>query len=62
VRKKKLDLARMNLGKILKVEAQGDYTETVPEAVRLVNEDKRKTLEAEISTLESSRDMFSQLN
>ncbi|KAF9458072.1 tRNA synthetases class I-domain-containing protein [Collybia nuda] len=59
---KKLDLARMNLGKILKVEAQGDYTETVPEAVRLVNEDKRKTLEAEISTLESSRDMFSQLN
>lgn len=37
---KKLDLARLNLGKILKVEGQGDYKETVPETVRLANEDK----------------------
>jgi valyl-tRNA synthetase len=37
---KKLDLARMNLAKIVKVESQPDYTETVPENVRLANEDK----------------------
>ncbi|KAG5652557.1 hypothetical protein H0H81_004566 [Sphagnurus paluster] len=58
---KKLDLARLNLSKITKVESQADYAETVPENVRLANEDKRKTLEAEISTLELSREMFSKL-
>ncbi|KAF8645352.1 hypothetical protein AX16_007855 [Volvariella volvacea WC 439] len=52
---KKLDLARMNLQKVLKIEANPDYTETVPENVRQANEEKRKTIEAEISTLELSR-------
>jgi valyl-tRNA synthetase len=37
---KKLTLARLNLEKTLKVESQPDYEETVPENVRLVNEDK----------------------
>lgn len=37
---KKLDLARMNLQKVVKVEAQADYIETVPENVRQGNEDK----------------------
>jgi valyl-tRNA synthetase len=58
---KKLDLSRMNLGKILKVESQPDYQTTVPETVRSGNEEKRKVLEAEITTLESSKVMFSQL-
>jgi valyl-tRNA synthetase len=51
----------MNLGKILKVESQPDYQNTVPETVRSANEEKRKVLEAEITTLESSKVMFSQL-
>lgn len=81
---KKLDLAKLNLAKIVKVESQADYAETVPENVRLANEDKvrcclvvrgwelrlmgvyldiiqRKTIEAEIATLELSREMFSKL-
>ena len=37
---KKLDLAQLNLQKIIKVESQADYEDTVPAAVRLVNEDK----------------------
>lgn len=37
---KKLDLARLNLAKIVKMESQADYVETVPENVRLANEDK----------------------
>ncbi|TFY78367.1 hypothetical protein EWM64_g5645 [Hericium alpestre] len=79
---KKLDLARMNLEKIRKIESQADYDATVPETVRLSNEEKvcgsdfrgiwlrtltvvfflqRKTYEAEISTLELSKEMFSKL-
>lgn len=38
--KKKLDLAVLNRGKIVKMEAQLDYVETVPENVRLANEEK----------------------
>jgi len=37
---KKLNLVRLNLEKIRKVESQPDYEETVPENVRLINEDK----------------------
>lgn len=37
---KKLDLARLNLQKVIKVESQADYAETVPENVRLANEEK----------------------
>ena len=37
---KKLALARMNLTKIKKIEAQEDYESTVPTSVRLANEDK----------------------
>jgi len=37
---KKLNLARLNLEKIRKVKSQPDYEETVPENVRLINEDK----------------------
>ena len=37
---KKLNLARLNLEKIRKVESQPDYEETVPENVRVINEDK----------------------
>ncbi|KAJ3564931.1 hypothetical protein NP233_g7968 [Leucocoprinus birnbaumii] len=58
---KKLDLARLNLAKIVKVEAQPDYGETVPENVRLTNEEKRKTIETEVATLEASREMFNKL-
>ena len=37
---KKLNLARLNLEKIQKVESQPDYEETVPANVRLINGDK----------------------
>lgn len=37
---KKLDLARLNLGKITKIEAQPEYEETIPANVRLMNEEK----------------------
>ena len=37
---KKLDLARLGLAKIVKVESQPDYLETVPEGVRHSNEEK----------------------
>ena len=37
---KKLDLARLNLQKIMKVISQPDYESTVPENVRIVNEEK----------------------
>jgi len=58
---KKLNLARLNLEKIRKVESQPDYEETVPENVRLINGDKRKTFEAEVATLEQSKEMFEKL-
>ena len=37
---RKLSLARLNLEKIRKVQSQKDYEATVPENVRLINEDK----------------------
>jgi hypothetical protein len=37
---KKLDLARLNMAKVVKVESQPDYLVTVPEDVRLSNEEK----------------------
>jgi valyl-tRNA synthetase len=37
---KKLDLARLNLDKVVKVESQPDYEDTVPANVRLANEEK----------------------
>jgi len=59
---KKLQLAQLNLDKVRKVEAQSDYVETVPANVRLINEDRRKTLEAEIASLNSSKESFANLN
>ncbi|KAK2459849.1 hypothetical protein APHAL10511_008170 [Amanita phalloides] len=58
---KKLDLARMNLAKIIKVESQADYVETVPESVRAGNDEKKRTVEAEIATLEQAKDAFARL-
>ena len=37
---KKLDLARLNLQKIVKIESQPEYKETVPANVRAANYDK----------------------
>ena len=37
---KKLDLARLNLQKIVKIESQPEYEETVPQNVRTANDDK----------------------
>ena len=41
---KKLDLAQLNLQKIVKVESQTDYADAVPAAVRLANDDKVEML------------------
>ncbi|PBL02897.1 hypothetical protein ARMGADRAFT_981815 [Armillaria gallica] len=53
---KKLDIARLSLSKLAKFE-----NETLPENVRLANEEKKKTLEAEMMTLEVSQKMFAEL-
>ena len=37
---KKLDLVRLNIDKVRKLEAQPEYESTVPENVRLINEEK----------------------
>ncbi|KAJ7684786.1 tRNA synthetases class I-domain-containing protein [Mycena polygramma] len=58
---KKLNFSKINLQKMIKLESQPDYAETVPENVRLANSEKRKTLEAEISTMELSKNMFVKL-
>jgi valyl-tRNA synthetase len=58
---KKIDLARLNLEKLYKVISQPDYQATVPEAVQISNEEKRKTLEVELSALQESREMFAKL-
>ncbi|KAH8827166.1 tRNA synthetases class I-domain-containing protein [Flagelloscypha sp. PMI_526] len=58
---KKLDLAKLSLGKIDKEESKPNYLEAVPEGKRLANGEKRKTLEAEIATLEATKEMFSKL-
>ncbi|EEB94125.1 hypothetical protein MPER_07113, partial [Moniliophthora perniciosa FA553] len=58
---KKLDVAKLSLQKVIKQESQPDYASTVPENVRQANEEKRKTLEVEISTLEASKSMFADL-
>ncbi|KAJ7846289.1 tRNA synthetases class I-domain-containing protein [Mycena leptocephala] len=46
---------------LVRLESQPDYEETVPANVRLSNTEKRKTLEAEISTVELSKSMFVKL-
>ncbi|KIY44702.1 hypothetical protein FISHEDRAFT_67400 [Fistulina hepatica ATCC 64428] len=58
---KKLDVARLGLAKVNKIESRPDYEQVVPADVRAANEDKRKTLEAEIATLELSKEMFAKL-
>ncbi|KAG6372693.1 tRNA synthetases class I-domain-containing protein [Boletus reticuloceps] len=58
---KKIDLARLNLEKLYKVVSQPDYQTTVPEAVQLGNEEKRKTLEVELAALQESKEMFAKL-
>lgn len=37
---KKLDLARLNLQKIVKIESQPEYEDTVPANVRTANDEK----------------------
>ncbi|KIM79390.1 hypothetical protein PILCRDRAFT_792056 [Piloderma croceum F 1598] len=58
---KKLSLAQLNLEKLRKIESQPNYEDTIPAGVRVSNEEKRKTYEAEITTLESSKEMFANL-
>ncbi|EGN97199.1 hypothetical protein SERLA73DRAFT_110363 [Serpula lacrymans var. lacrymans S7.3] len=58
---KKINLSRLNFEKVNKVISQPEYEDTVPTTVRAANEEKRKTLEAEIATLELSRQMFTDL-
>ncbi|KAJ7803219.1 tRNA synthetases class I-domain-containing protein [Mycena olivaceomarginata] len=53
---KKLDLAKLNLQKIVKLESQPDYAATVPANVQAANSEK-----AEISTVELSKSMFVKL-
>ncbi|KIK77445.1 hypothetical protein PAXRUDRAFT_834980 [Paxillus rubicundulus Ve08.2h10] len=58
---KKIELARLNIEKLNRVILQPDYQATVPEAVKLSNEEKRKTFEVELSSLQLSREMFAKL-
>ncbi|KAL4071956.1 tRNA synthetases class I-domain-containing protein [Scleroderma yunnanense] len=58
---KKLTAVNLSLEKLLKVMSQPDYQESVPAAVQLANDEKQRTLEAEISALQQSRVMFLKL-
>ncbi|OBZ73187.1 hypothetical protein A0H81_06899 [Grifola frondosa] len=70
---KKLAITRMNLEKIRKTETLPDYAATIPENVRLDNEEKlynsdpfalrrqRKPYEEDVKTLEYSIDVFTRL-
>ncbi|KAI0791363.1 tRNA synthetases class I-domain-containing protein [Abortiporus biennis] len=58
---KKLDLTKMNLDTVVKAESHPKYLENADEAVRAMNEEKRKTLQAEIEHLEAQREMFQKL-
>ena len=58
---KKLDVVRLALEKIVKTESQADYAQNDPENVRAADADKRRTLEADIATLELSKEMFAKL-
>ncbi|KAF7969993.1 hypothetical protein HWV62_25422 [Athelia sp. TMB] len=58
---KKIGLAQMNLTKLQKVISQPNYEETIPANVREANDEKRKTFEAELATLETSKEMFAKL-
>jgi len=58
---KKLSVAELEAKKLRKVVTQADYETTVPESVRLANDEKLKTLEAEIQNLLSSKEMFGKM-
>ncbi|KAG9124426.1 hypothetical protein FRC07_011685 [Ceratobasidium sp. 392] len=58
---KKLGLAKMSAEKIRKLQEQADYEKNLPENVRAANAEKLATLDAEITILEQSIDMFSKL-
>ncbi|KAG6331734.1 hypothetical protein ID866_7353 [Astraeus odoratus] len=55
---KKISTVTVNIEKILKIMSQPDYQESVPVVVQQANEEKRRTLEAEIAVLQQSREMF----
>ena len=46
---------------IVKTESQADYEQNDPDNVRAANAEKRRTLEADIATLELSKEMFAKL-
>ena len=48
---KKLALAKMNLSKIEKFESQADYETTVPENVRLANDEKVRRTKSALSSV-----------
>ncbi|KXN92945.1 Valine--tRNA ligase, mitochondrial [Leucoagaricus sp. SymC.cos] len=58
---KKLNLARLNLAKVVKAENVPDYVGVVLENVRLVNEEKHMMIEVEVMTLEVLKEMISKL-
>ncbi|KAG8720843.1 hypothetical protein FRC08_017884 [Ceratobasidium sp. 394] len=58
---KKLGLAKMSADKIRKLQEQPDYEKNLPENVRATNAEKLATLDAEITVLEQSIEMFSKL-
>ncbi|KZT55595.1 hypothetical protein CALCODRAFT_436976 [Calocera cornea HHB12733] len=58
---KKLDLAEANAIKVRKLQAQADYEQTIPEQVREANAERLRTLEAEIATLQQTKETFAVL-
>ncbi|KAG8735288.1 hypothetical protein FRC10_010763 [Ceratobasidium sp. 414] len=58
---KKLGLAKTSADKIRKLQEQPDYEKNLPENVRATNAEKLATLDAEITVLEQSIEMFSKL-
>jgi len=58
---RKLEAVSLSADKLQKTMSQGNYEEVIPENVRVANTEKMRTLEAEITTLAQSQDMFTKL-
>ncbi|KAH7886737.1 tRNA synthetases class I-domain-containing protein [Phlebopus sp. FC_14] len=58
---KHIDLVQLNLQKLVNTMLHPDYQSSVPNVVQLANEDKNKTLKAELLALQQSRELFVKL-
>jgi len=58
---KKLDAVKISVDKLQRTMQQSNYEEVIPENVRASNDEKMRTLDTELATLEQSQEMFAKL-